>query len=86
MYYWDDDDVVKQKISAELEKYTMSQKEVAEYLGMYPPDINRLIKEKRLVPMFVYNKSSSRNINVFFKPDVEKYKAILDVIRSNRKK
>ncbi|EFU7333751.1 DNA-binding protein [Listeria seeligeri] len=86
MYYWDDDDVVKQKITAELEKYTMSQKEVAEYLGMYLSDMPRLIKEKRIIPMFTYNKSSSRKMNVFFRPDVEKYKMVLDTIRSNRKK
>lgn len=85
MFYWDDEDLVKQKISAELENYTMSQKEVADYLEIHVAGMTRLINEKRLIPMHVYNASSSRKMNIFFKPDVEKYKETLETIRSNRK-
>lgn len=86
MYYWDDDDLIKQKISAELEKYTMSQKEVADFLGVHVNSMVRLINEKRLIPIHVYNQDSSRKVNIFFKGDVQKYKETLEVIRSNRKK
>ncbi|MBC1500026.1 DNA-binding protein [Listeria weihenstephanensis] len=84
MYYWDDDDLIKQKISAELEKYTMSQKEVADYLQIKAPALNRLVNEKRVIPMYVYNSTSSRKMYIFFKPDVDKYKERLEAIRLNR--
>ncbi|MDT0109327.1 DNA-binding protein [Listeria booriae] len=85
MYYWDDDDLVKQKLAAEFEKYTMSQKEAAEFLSIHASAMNNLIIEKRLIPLYTYNATSSRKMNIFFKQDVVRYKETLDIIRANRK-
>lgn len=85
VYYWDDDDVIKQKIASELDKYTMSQKQVSEYLNVRPSFVNGLIDDKRLIPIYTYNKNNSRKVNIFFKKDVEEYGKILKVYRNNRK-
>lgn len=86
MYYWDDDDVIKQKIASELDKYTMSQKQVSEFLNVKPSFVNRLIDDKRLIPIYTYNKDNSRKVNIFFRKDIESYAEVLKVYRENRKK
>lgn len=79
------DSVIKQKIISELYEYVMSQKEVGEFLEMQSQTVNNLIKQGKLVPLYVFNRDSSRKINLFYRKDIEEYKTKLDAFRDLRK-
>ncbi|EAD3476103.1 DNA-binding protein [Listeria seeligeri] len=80
------DSIIKQKIVADLYEYTMSQKQVADYLDMEPTHVSKLVKESKLEVLFVYNDNSSRKMNIFYKKDVEEYAKLLKSFREFRKK
>ncbi|WP_088808923.1 MULTISPECIES: helix-turn-helix domain-containing protein [unclassified Listeria] len=80
------DSVIKQKIVSELYEYVMSQKEVAEYLDMETTNVSKLVKDNKIVPLYVFNQNSSRKIYLFYKKDVEEYKKNLDAFRNLRNK
>ncbi|MDZ09080.1 DNA-binding protein, partial [Listeria monocytogenes] len=48
MYFLDDDDVIKQKIVAELNKYVLTQRQVAEFLGVSPNNMSTMIKDRKI--------------------------------------
>ncbi|EAF7673502.1 DNA-binding protein, partial [Listeria monocytogenes] len=50
MYFLDDDDVIKQKISAELNRYVMTQKQVADFLDVSTQGMSNMIRERKLEP------------------------------------
>ncbi|EHB7149766.1 helix-turn-helix domain-containing protein, partial [Listeria monocytogenes] len=63
MYFLDDDDVIKQKIVAELNKYVLTQRQVAEFLGVSPNNMSTMIKDRKIEPFFVFEDGSVRKIN-----------------------
>ncbi|EAC4202998.1 TPA: DNA-binding protein, partial [Listeria monocytogenes] len=84
MYFLDDDDVIKQKIVAELNKYVLTQRQVADFLNMLPPNVSNLVKDRKLEPFFVFDDASTRKINLFYKKDVEEYAEKLKAFRDLR--
>ncbi|EEP0529836.1 helix-turn-helix domain-containing protein [Listeria monocytogenes] len=88
MYFLDNDDVIKQKIVAELNNYVMSQKQVADYLDISTQSMSNLIRERKIEPLFIFNESdtSTRKINLFYKKDIEDYMQKLNAYRELRKK
>lgn len=80
------DSIIKQKIVADLYEYTMSQKQVADYLDMEPTHVSKLVKDSKLEVLFVYNDNSRRKMNIFYKKDVEEYAKLLKSFRELRKK
>lgn len=78
------DSVIKQKIVSELYEYVMSQKDVAEFLGMDTSNVSKLIKENKIVPLYMFNKDSSRKLYLFYRKDIEEYKEKLEAFRSLR--
>ncbi|ARM73060.1 hypothetical protein LMxysn_1425 [Listeria monocytogenes] len=86
MYFLDDDDVIKQKIVAELNKYVMSQRQVADYLEILPSNVSNMIKARKIEPFYVFDDESVRNINLFYRKDIENYAEKLKAFRDLRKK
>ncbi|EAF7760012.1 DNA-binding protein [Listeria monocytogenes] len=86
MCFLDDDDVIKQKISAELNRYVMTQKQVADFLDVSTQGMSNMIRERKLEPFYVFNDSEARKINLFYKKDVEDYLEKLNGYRGLRKK
>ncbi|EAF3881156.1 TPA_asm: DNA-binding protein [Listeria monocytogenes] len=80
------DSLIKQKIVAELYEYTMSQKDVAEFLEMETTNVSKLVRDNRINPLFVYNNGSARKIYIFYKKDIKDYKEKLEAYRELRKK
>ncbi|AQY51044.1 HTH domain-containing protein [Listeria weihenstephanensis FSL R9-0317] len=80
------DDILKQKIVAILDEYIMSQKQAAEMLNMDTTNVTRLVKDKRINPLYVFNKESPRTICLFYRKDVESYHEVLNAYRKLRKK
>ncbi|MBF2612556.1 MULTISPECIES: helix-turn-helix domain-containing protein [Listeria] len=85
MYFLDDDDVIKQKIVAELNKYVLTQRQVAEFLGVSPNNMSTMIKDRKIEPFFVFEDGSVRKINLFYKKDIEDYAEKLKALRNLRK-
>lgn len=86
MFFLDDDDVIKQKIVAELNKYVMSQRQVADYLEILPSNIPGMVKDRKIEPFFIFNDGAVRNINLFYRKDIEDYAVKLKAFRDLRKK
>lgn len=71
--FYENDNVQKQKIVGELNKYVMSQKQVAEYLKMSRSNLSVLISNYKLRPLYVFDHASSRKMALFYRKDVETY-------------
>lgn len=71
--FYENDIVIKQKLVGEFNKYLMSQKQVAEFLGMSRSNLSSAISTGKLKPLYVFDHSSSRKMAVFYKKDVEIY-------------
>ncbi|TXG07649.1 DNA-binding protein [Listeria monocytogenes] len=54
MYFLDDDDVIKQKISAELNRYVMTQKQVADFLDVSTQGRFSLLRARKVAPFYVF--------------------------------
>lgn len=85
MYFLDDDDVIKQKISAELNKYVMTQRQVADFLNISPHNMSTMIKDRKIEPFFTFDDEAVRKINLFYKKDIEDYAEKLKAFRDLRK-
>ncbi|MBC1723781.1 helix-turn-helix domain-containing protein [Listeria seeligeri] len=85
MYFLDDDDVIKQKISAELNKYVMTQRQVADFLNISPHNMSTMIKDRKIEPFFIFDDEAVRKINLFYKKDIEDYAEKLKAFRDLRK-
>ncbi|RQW68109.1 DNA-binding protein [Listeria sp. SHR_NRA_18] len=71
--FYENDIVIKQKLIGDLNKYLMSQKQVAEFLGMSRSNLSSVVSTDKLRPLYVFDHSSSRKMALFYKKDVELY-------------
>ncbi|EUJ26024.1 hypothetical protein PCORN_15286 [Listeria cornellensis FSL F6-0969] len=65
--FHENDIVIKQKIIGDLNKYLMSQKQVAEFLGMSRSNLSSVISMDKLRPLYVFDHGSSRKLALFYK-------------------
>lgn len=71
--FYENDIVIKQKLIGDFNKYVMSQKQVAEFLGMSKSNLSVVINKDRLKPLYVFDHNSSRKMALFYRKDVENY-------------
>ncbi|WP_338677228.1 DNA-binding protein [Listeria ivanovii] len=51
----------------------MSQRQVADYLEILPSNVSNMIKARKIEPFYVFDDESVRNINLFYRKDIENY-------------
>ncbi|MBC1522647.1 DNA-binding protein [Listeria booriae] len=78
------DDIIKQKIVADLNEYVMSQKQVADFLNMEPTTVAKIVRERKIDALYVFNPDSYRKVQLFYRKDVEEYKEKLMAYRALR--
>lgn len=71
--FYENDAVRKQKIVGDLNKYIMSQKQVAEHLKMARSNLFIAISKGKLKPLYVFDHNSSRKLALFYRKDVEAF-------------
>ncbi|WP_239257407.1 DNA-binding protein [Listeria ilorinensis] len=80
------DSLIKQRIAADLDEYVLSQKKVAEILNMSNQGVSNLVRDRKLIPVYIFNQNDARKINLFYKKDIIDYQEKLTAFRELRNK